>query len=93
MEFTIVGIGSVTPKGNRTIRMQRNADVETDLGTVLGGRISRVVVKADTFSKEVGDAVDLDMNSTFKFSIEPWTVPEGEENAGNVYDLEWVRPL
>ena len=93
VEFSIVGIGDVTPKGNRTIRMQRNADIETDLGTVVGGRISRIVVRSESFSKEKDDVVDLDMDSTFKFEDRTFTIPEGEENAGQEIELEWVVPV
>ena len=92
MEFTIVGIDDVTPKGNVSVRMQRNADVETDLGLVLGGRISRIAVRASSLNKEIGDTTELDMDNTFEFEDREWTVPEGEENAGEKRMLEWIVP-
>ena len=89
MTFKIVGIGDVTPKGNVTVRMQRNANITTDLGTVIGGRISRIVVGAESLSKEIGDEVDLDMDSTFKFEDRDFEIPEGDDK-GLIIALEWV---
>ena len=90
MDFTIVKIGKVTDNGNLTVVMQRSADVTCDLGEIVGGRRSRIVVRAESLSKEIDDVVTLDMESTFKFETRPYTIPEGEENAGDVVQLEWV---
>jgi len=70
--------------------MQYGENIDTDLGQVVASRIARVVVKADTLTKEVGDTISLDMDSMFKFETRAFTVPEGEENAGQVIDLAWV---
>ena len=98
MLFKLIGIGDVTPKGNCTVRMQRNASIETDLGTVPGGRTSRIIVVADTLSKAVNDSIDLDMDSSFKFEERPYDVPadatlkDGSRhpNAGDRISMEWI---
>lgn len=90
MDFTILRIGDATELQNRTIVMQYGDNVETDLGEVVASRIARVVVTAASFSREVGDVVTLDMDNTFKFEDRPYTIPEGEENAGDVVNLRWV---
>jgi len=98
MLFKLVGIGDATPKGNSTVRMQRNASVDTDLGQVIGGRTSRIVVKADSLSKAVGDEVELDLDTTFKFEERPYDVPADatlkdgsvHPNAGERIMMEWI---
>lgn len=90
IDFTIVKIGNTTENGNVTVVMQRSADVTCELGEITGGRRSRIVVRAESLLKEIDETVSLDMDLTFKFENRPYTVPEGEENAGQVIDLEWI---
>ena len=99
MLFKLIGIGDTTAKGNCTVRMQRTATVDTDLGQVPGGRTSRIVVKADTLTKAIGDEVELDLDSTFEFKSEPYDVPvdatlkdgSAHPEAGNTVTMEWIR--
>ena len=99
MVFKVVGIGDVTAKGNSTVRMQRNAEIETDLGLVIGGRTSRIVVKADSLSKAVGDEVELDMDTVFMFKDKPYDVPadatlkdgSAHPNAGDRITMNWIE--
>lgn len=91
MDFTIIRIGSETQLGNVTVVMQYGENVDTDLGQAVASRIARIVVKANTLSKGVGDTVQLDMDNTFKFEQRAFTPEEGE-NAGTTYDLQWVVP-
>ena len=90
MDFIILSIGSPTDLGNVTVKMQYGVNEETDLGEVLASRVARVVVVADTLKKAEGETVTLDMDNTFKFEERPYTIPEGEANAGEVVDLMWI---
>ena len=90
MDFTILRIGEATPLENRTIVMQYGQNIDTEVGEVVVSRIARVVVRDASFTKAVGDHVTLDMDDTFKFEDRPYTIPEGEENAGDVVNLTWI---
>jgi len=90
MLFNVLRIGDPTANGNRTVVLRYGENVTTDLGTIVNSRVARAVVEASSLKAKVGDNIELDMGSTFRFEVRPFTIPEGEENEGQILELTWI---